>query len=246
MIFWYRRDSSRSASTPRTERPVLVSLYAENEEVVLDMSRQELEELKSLGEDNLPVVFYYNKTFQAPVGQFDEDATLDDIMDDFSARGEQLTPVPLLNTGDYHLPVSGDELEDLFDIPDSDEISPERMKVLKQDLQRDGFSKKPVVLTMYSEKNSSWIDDPERVRAALDLGVEDIPVALLYHRLDRMTCGAVPNCVRRMCSAISCAGGSANSCNLPEFQFDPLRQPNGSFGGFPPPPPTEDNNPSAS
>ena len=212
--FWYRKNSNNTVVNNGVKRPVLISLYAETEEVVLDIARSELESLKARGQGDVPVVFYYNKTYQAPVGRFDETPKLDDIMDVFSSRGEQLTPVPLLNTGDFHLPVSGDEFEDLFNIPDADDISPERLNVLKADLQRDGFSKKPVVLTMYSEQDSSWIDDPERVRAALELGLDDIPVAVLYHKLDRMTCGAVPNCVRRMCSAISCAGGFADSCTL--------------------------------
>ncbi len=247
--FWYRKNPDNLVANNQPNRPVLVSLYAETEEVVLDISRSELQTLKAGGQGDIPVVFYYNKTYQTPVGRFDETPRLDDIMDGFSSRGEQLTPVPLLNTGDFHLPVSGDEFEDLFSIPDADDISPERLTILKADLQRDGFSKKPVVLTMYSEQDSSWIDDPERVRAALELGMDDIPVAVLYHKLDRMACGAVPNCVRRMCSAISCAGGLADSCSIPEFSKfsnDSTSQPTGSFGGFPPPPPTEENNPSAS
>ena len=244
---WYEKAARQSVADNGLQKPILISLYADTEDVVLDISRDDLELLKSRGAERLPVVFYYNKDYQRPVGEFEEDPELDEVLDAFHSRSEELTPVPLLASGDFHFNVELDEFDDLFEIPEVDDIDPERFDALTRDLQTNGFNTGPVVVTAYSGSSSSWLDDPERVRAAMELNMETAPTAVLFHREERMACSAVPNCIRRMCQALTCAGGSPDACEV-EFSLSLGREevenddPPSSFGGVPPgddPPPDD-------
>ncbi|KAA3632665.1 MAG: hypothetical protein DWQ08_03115, partial [Proteobacteria bacterium] len=234
---WYNRSSRPVLDNGTLVKPILVSLYGETEDIVLDIARDDLLALQQQGVERLPVVFYFNKDFQRAVTDIRSDTDLSEVISMFNSEGAELTPVPLIGSGDYHLTTPIDEITELFDIPDRDDIDPIRFTRLTEELARDGFTKRPVVVTLYSEQDSRWVDDPERVRAAIEAGFEEVPVALLYHRLDRLPCGAAPSCVRRVCEALTCAGGAPSACQIDpalERQSEPVvSPPPASVGGNP-------------
>ncbi len=240
--YWYQNPGRTASEGSQLVRPILVSLYGETEEIVLDISADELRAFQARGVERLPVVFYFNKDYQRPVTDIRNDQDLAGLIDSFENDGAELTPVPLLGSGDYHVHVTADEMEELFEIPDREDIDPVRYQELVSRLQADGFGKGPAVVTLYSGGNSRWLDDAERIRAAIDLGMEEVPVALLYHRLQRMPCGSSTSCVRRICDAVVCAGGAPTACLEPPAaggvrETEPLDSV---------PPPPEGGNPSPS
>ncbi len=240
--YWYRNRNRTATRDGLLVRPILVSLYGETEEIVVDITAEELRSFQQRGVERLPVVFYFNKDYQRPVTDVRNDLDLAGIIDEFENGGAELTPVPLLGSGDYHLDVPISEFQDLFDIPEREDIDPARYQQLVSQLQADGFDKGPSVVTLFSGSNSRWLDDPERIRAALDLGIDEVPVAVLYHRLQRMPCGASASCVRRICDAVVCAGGAPTDCLEPPAaggvrETAPLESV---------PPPPEGGNPSPS
>ena len=235
---WYRFGARQPVVDGRLERPILVSLYGESREIVLDISREQIEAFAGRGVERLPVVFYFNKDFQRPLSDLRTDTDLAGLISAFHNNGDELTPVPLIAGGDYHLEASLEEFEDLFDIPERDEIDPARFAALTEALERDGFDTRPVVVTLYSEQDGRWVDDPARIRAAIELGMESAPVTMLYHRLGRLPCGATPSCVRRVCEALTCAGGAPSACQIDpalERQSEPVEPPPPSVGGNPSP-----------
>ena len=127
--------------------------------------------------------------------------------------------MPLLSSGDYHLIATREQIEDLFDIPETGDIDPARYAELKLHLERDGFTRQPVVATLYSDGAARWLGDPERVRAG---------------------CGATGSCIRRICEAVTCAAGASSACDIEQGA------PQRSGDQQPPPPPSTGGNPSPS
>ncbi len=221
---WYTRGGRSAVENGRLTKPIMISLYGETQDVVIDISREELLPFQERGVGRLPVVFYFNKDFQFTATDVRFDGTLSDAIELFTSQGAELTPVPWLGGGDYHVMVPAEDFDDWFEIPSRDDIDPQRYEQLSADLARDGFARGPVIATLYSEQNGRWVNDPERVRVAMESGYDEIPVAFLYHRLGRVPCGAsTADCMQVVCDALICAGGSPAACDIEpalEQEFD--------------------------
>lgn len=261
--YWYRPGPSQEGPGANPRGAVLIALYpeagnGEQEEgqntddqgfdgrVVIDTTAEQIRKWKEAGRDRIPVIFFYNFEYQRHISDYDEDVTLEQIMESFFEDGEELTPVPLFTVGDYHLNVPADELEALFDLPDSDDIDPARYQALEDDLAANGFSRKPVMVSLLRSASYRKLAESDRVRVAIDRGVEQFPVALFYHRLNREPCGAPAICFENLCDALVCAGADPNSCLDPAAAGAIQRSfevPQGGGGGSqpqsdsPPPPP---------
>lgn len=240
--FWYRPGPHEKGPGANPRDSVLISLYPDNQTIVIDTPAERIRKWKAEGKERIPVTFFYNFKYQRPMSRFGDNATLKEVINAFFNKGLELTPVPLFTVGDYHLMVPGKDLEDLFDIPKDSEIDPKRYKELANDLTANGFSKKPVLVTLLRDGHYKRLAEPDRVRVALDQGIKDFPVALFYHRLDRQACGAPASCFDQLCTALVCAGGDPNSC-LSATAAGAVREsafevPTGGGGGGSPPPPS--------
>lgn len=243
--YWYRPGPPLAAPGAHPRETVLVGLYPDTDQIVMDTTAERIRQWREQDRERIPVTFFYNYDYQRPVSRFDEDATLEDVMASFFGAGNELTPVPLWTTGDHHLEVSGEELEELFELPAADDIEPGRYRALADDFTATGFGNKPVLVTLLRSGRYSRLAEPDRVRVALDQGVESFPVAVFYHRLDQEACGAPALCFDRLCDALVCAGGDPNVCLDPDaagaVSERSFNAPGG--GGAPPPedePPPED------
>jgi hypothetical protein len=63
-----------------------------------------------------------------------------------------------------------------FDIPNVEDIPAERRAALEFDLEANGFSKKPIFISLLSSSGSMVVDQPERVAVAAAMGMSKIPV----------------------------------------------------------------------
>lgn len=237
--YWYRPGPSQESPGANPRETVLIGLYPDTNQVVIDSTAERIRKWHDEGMDRVPVTFFYNFEYQQPISRFENDATLDEVMDAFFDSGTELTPVPLWKVGDHHLRVSGDELEALFDIPEADDIDPQRYQALADELAANGFSRKPVLVTLLRSGNYRRLAEPERVRVALEQGMETFPVTMFYHRVDREPCGAPALCFERLCDALVCAGGDPNVCLEPAaagaVRESSFNAPPGGGGGSPPP-----------
>lgn len=245
--YWYRPGPRLTAPGAHPRETVLVGLYPDTDQIVMDTTAERIRQWRDQGRERIPVTFFYNHDYQRPVSRLDADASLEDVMASFFEGGSELTPVPLWTTGDHHLEVSGEELEELFELPGADDIEPGRYQALADDLAANGFGHKPVLVTLLRSGSYSRLAEPDRVRVALDQGVESFPVAVFYHRLDREACGSPALCFDRLCDALVCAGGDPNVCLDPAaagaVSESSFNAPPGGGGGSPPPedePPPED------
>jgi hypothetical protein len=188
--FWYRNDR---ADRPDT-RGIMISLYQHDGSIVVDGNPERLREALDRGETSVPVVLLYNEELHRPVSDFGANALVGDIVAAFFSEQLQLTHVPDWRDpfGDYHNVADIAEFEEFVTLPTREEIDDARWSKLTTELQADGFSRKPVIVSMYHEGNRVWVDEPDRLTAARELGMEQAPVVYLYHGIDRLPCGVAP------------------------------------------------------
>jgi hypothetical protein len=189
--YWYLPSGPDPFASPKRPRSQLVALFWSTRQAVLDRyTFDTLRESTPGGE--IPVVFVFREDNEVPVSFFGTDVTLRELYDAFFNRGIKVAEVPVWYAGDHHLTVSISELEELFDIPALDEISPAQVALLSEDLEAWSFSKKPIAVSMLAESGGMTLDQPERVRVAASLGFESIPTVIFYYsgtsHLDK--CGA--------------------------------------------------------
>lgn len=211
---WY--VAGRNDGSPRTipNRPVFISLYRHNKQIVVDSGIQRIRQAQEQGVERLPVVLVYNNRLQRPISDFEKDVTLDRLAEVFYEDAIELTAVPEWQVGDHHKSATVDELREVVDIPDRDDIDPERWETLAQQLRESNMElSKPLLMTLVrSGQGRAWIDDPARVAVAEELGMDSLPVVLFYHRIDRTPCGQPSSGEDLLCEAASAAGASLEEC----------------------------------
>jgi len=178
--YWYLPGGPDPFASPKRPRSQLIGLFWSTRQTVLDTNT--LDQLRADSDQaGIPVVFLYHRDYEVPISFFGADVSLKELQDVFLDKSIQAAPVPVWYAGDHHLKVSISEFERLFDIPAADEISPTRLQALTEELEAYGFTHMPVLVSMMAESNRIILDQPERVRAAAGLGINDIPTVIFYY-----------------------------------------------------------------
>ncbi|HED12504.1 MAG TPA: hypothetical protein ENI62_02415 [Gammaproteobacteria bacterium] len=207
--YWYFPPQKRIASK---QRPVFVSLYLDTKKIVVDDRYGQLEASKAAGKATVPVVVLFNEAYQREVSRFGKKPKAGKIMDAFFASGEELTPVPDWEQGDYQIMANTDELLKLFDVPKKQDVDPARWQEITQSVQKNGF-KKPMLITLQAEGNNRFLNDPARLAVANDLGIKNVPVDFFYSRLNRLACGQLAtSCADQVCNSAIAGGADPGIC----------------------------------
>jgi hypothetical protein len=178
--YWYLPGGPDPFASPKRPRAQLVALFWSTKQAVLDGNTlQPLRDTSADGE--VPVVFVFHEDDEVPVSFFGDNVTLGELADAFFQRGIKVAPVPVWYTGDHHLRVSVREFEQLFDIPELEDISPAQVELHSTELEAHGFTKKPISVSVLGENRTLVVDQPERVRVASALGFDAIPTVLFYY-----------------------------------------------------------------
>ncbi len=212
--YWY--------NVGRNDRPVnegiMVSLYKHDNSIVVDGNLGQLQQAIQNGVATVPIVVIYNETFQRPISAFGSDVTTGQVIDAFSNDQTQITMVPNWqgSYGDYHHIADIDELEQYVELPAKEDVEASLWQAMQVELTRSGYSENPVIVMLYGQQ--VWIDEPERLAAAKDLGVTEVPVIYLYHSIDRLPCGIAPgrDCedrIRRAAGVKQSTGASSSGQN---------------------------------
>lgn len=177
---WYKpgpEDAKMASQRPDT---LIISLFYGTGQVVVDPNH--LAYLKELyGDEDIPVVFQYQEENVVPITYFGADPTPEMIMRAFKEQGIKPADVPMWYAGDKHMEVDPGALADLGGVPPASEMDPERLEELKQDIQKNGFSGKPITMAMTQGGDTPLIDEPERLRAAQELGIAAVPVMFSFY-----------------------------------------------------------------
>ncbi len=206
--FWYQLGNSTGGS-----QPVFVSLYRGNRAIVVDDNLGQVAKAEQQGVTELPVVIVYNDGQFSAVSELGPDATLNEVANRFFSGGVELTAVPKWEKGDFHLEVLGNEFGETFILPKKEDIPADKWAAIVSDLQQNGFKKQPAMVSLMSN-NRMWLDEPERITAAQDLGMEKIPTLFLYHGINRLACGLpASTCADLICDAAVAAGADPTVCD---------------------------------
>lgn len=188
--YWYTPNPDRPFMDPKRPKSLLVSLYVGINKVVID--NYAIEELrKELGSDDLPVAFVFNDSNVVPISYFGPNVSLEEVQKAFFERGIKLADVPMWWLGDYHLRPTAQEFEKYFELPTLDSIPADRQEAIRLDLETYGFTRKPFIVTVLSDAGSMVVDQPERLRVAISMGLSHFPTVFNFIEPDMVVarCG---------------------------------------------------------
>lgn len=206
---WWYRSSGTEHIPGQQGTPVLVSLFSHDKSIVIDAGLDQLLAAKQQGVTSLPVVIIYNDSKYVPASSLALDGasdpaqggshSIEGVVTRFFSSGERLAPVREWHYGDYHFRADASELKALFDLSDPSGIDPAKLQQYAKDPSR------PVLITVFYDSRSYWVDDPERVAALIEQGQTHIPVVFFYHQLQRYNCAIPATCLPAVANAIEAA-----------------------------------------
>jgi len=212
---WY--IAGQDDGSPRTSpnRPVFVSLYRHNSEILVDSGFDRIRRAQEQGTEKLPVVLIYNDSQHRSISDFEDGVTVSELAEEFYGGAIQLTAVPEWKVGDHHKSATVDELRELVDVPNREDVSEDRWQAVEESIRANGMAlPQPLLLTLVrSGQGNAWVDDPTVVAVASELEVQSLPVVFFYHEIDRRPCGQPPDCQDLLCEAAAAAGASREVCS---------------------------------
>lgn len=212
--YWYTPGTDDGTMMSMPNRPLFVSLYRDNGEIVVDGDLSQIQRARQQGKETLPVVVVYNQTYQRPLSRYKADVTLSEVAEEFFNNRLEVTPVPEWEVGDYHKMATLDEIRSVVDDFKTSDISDDDVAAAESTIQRNGgVVKAPLLLTLFRSGNGKvWVNSPATLAAAENLGVSEMPVTLFFHDIDRQPCGAESSCLDNLCDAVVDGGGSEDMC----------------------------------
>lgn len=181
--YWYKVDPAVDIMNEKRPKTLLISLYVGINRVVIDNYTVDALNKFYAGK-KIPVVFVFNDSNVVPVSYFGANVSLEEINKAFNERHIKLAEVPLWRLGDHHFAATSEEFETSFDLPTMDEVDAMRQEALGAELETYGFTRKPVFVTMMEGNTKMYIDDPDRVRVAISMGITRIPVVVNFVEQD--------------------------------------------------------------
>jgi hypothetical protein len=188
--YWYHVNPDQPILSDKRPRSLLIALFVGTNQAIVDSNMIDALH-KELGTDEIPVTFVFNDSNVVPISYFGANISLEEMSKAFSERGIKVAEVPMWWKGDYHLMPTIAEFEKFFEIPPLEDISAAKQASLKADLEAHGFTRKPILVTLFSESGTMAVDQPERVRVAVSMGITEIPTTLIFIESDMLVarCG---------------------------------------------------------
>lgn len=188
--YWYIPSPQRPILSEKRPRSLLIALFVGTNQVVVDSNVIDAL-IAELATNEIPLTFVFNDSNSVPISFFGANVSLEEVNKAFNERGIKAAEVPMWWLGDYHFTPTIAEYEKFFEIPALEDIRPERLTAMKAELEANGFSKKPIIVTLLAESGVMTVDQPNRVRIAASLGITRIPTVLNYVEPDQIVarCG---------------------------------------------------------
>jgi hypothetical protein len=181
--YWYFPNPERPFLDKKRPKILLINLFIYTSQVIIDNNA--LDALREYhGNDEIPVVFVFNDANAVPITYFGDNVSMKELFDAYFERGIKIADVPMWWLGDFHLAPTVENFELIFDIPALEDISAGRQAALTADLEKNGFENKPIIVSLLAESETMVIDQPERVRMAVESGYTHIPTVFSFTEPD--------------------------------------------------------------
>jgi hypothetical protein len=175
--YWYHPNANRDIMDERRPKTLQIALFVGINQVVVDSVH--LKALsKHYGGAEIPVVFTFNDSNMVPISYFGPNVSLEEVAKANSERGINIAPVPMWELGDYNIRPSMAEMQKYFDLPAIEDIPADRRAALEADLEANGFTRKPVFVSILGGSSNMVVDQPQRVAVAASMGMTSVPVSL--------------------------------------------------------------------
>ncbi len=191
--YWYKTGPADAELAEQRPKTLLISLFYGTGQVVVDTNH--LDALKEeYGDDPIPTVFQYQEENVVPISYFGDNPTPEQIMNGYNQSGIKPADVPMWYAGDQHVSMDPGALADALGVPPAGDMSPARLQDLQDDIGENGFNAKPVTLAFVPGDDSMVVDEGERLRAAQQAGVSNVPVMFSVYENDMIAsqCGLAP------------------------------------------------------
>jgi len=236
--YWYHPNPDRPFMDKKRPKTLLIALFVGINQVIIDSHA--FDALREIyGDDEIPVVFEFNDSNVVPISYFGDNVSLEEVFTAFQERGIKIADVPMWWLGDFALTPTAAEFERYFDIPPLEDISAKKQAALREDLEKYGFTRKPIIVSVLAESETMVIDQPERLRMAFEMGFTHIPTSLNF---------VEPDTILAKCGPGTPTGSSGAAISGESTPIGGATIPPGS-GVTPPPtdpaPPTEPEDPAS-
>ena len=178
---WYLVDSSSDRPSPN--RPVFVQLFSDTETVIMNDAENINRILSTSPQATLPVVFVFNTISERPISRMTQPATVKSVIADFYSDGLMVTPPPEWDLREYHLMATMDELEDVFNLPEEDDIDSDVWQAISADIKQNGIDESFLVTIIPGGDLGSTGTSSAR---GLDRGIEVLGEGAVVNRLDKI------------------------------------------------------------
>ena len=178
---WYVVDEDSDKPSP--SRPVFIQLFSDTDSIIVNDAEKINRVFSTSPEATLPVVFVYNTTYERPVSRMTQPATVKSIISDYYANGTMVTPPPEWDLREYHLMATMAELEDVFNLPEEDDIDPDRWQAIVADIKQNGIDESFLVTLI---PGGSIGSTGTRSATGLDRGIEVLGEGAVINRLDKI------------------------------------------------------------
>jgi hypothetical protein len=183
--YWYFPDPDRPFMDKKRPKTLLIALFVGTGQVVLDNNA--FDALREFyGDEDIPVVFEFQDSNTVPISYFGDNVSLEEVFTAFVERGIKVAEVPIYWLGDWALKPTVEEFELFFDIPALEDISPKKQAALREDLEKNGFTRKPIIVSVLADSETMIIDQPERLRMAAEMGFTNIPTTMNFVEPDAL------------------------------------------------------------
>ena len=177
--YWYFPDPDREFMDKKRPKTLQIALFVGTNQAIVDNNA--FDALRKIhGDDEIPVVFVFNDSNVVPISYFGDNVSLEEVFTAFLERGIKVAEVPIWWLGDFNLTPTIEEFELYFDIPPLEDISRDKQAKLREELEKNGFTRKPIIVSVFSDSKAMAVDQPDRIRVAFDMGITRIPTTLNF------------------------------------------------------------------
>ena len=175
--YWYHPDPNRSIMDEKRPKTLQIALFVGINQVVVDSVH-----LKALSKHydgaDIPVVFTFNDSNMVPISYFGPNVSLEEVR---RPTPNAASILRRCRCGNWATTTSGrpwPRCRNILTLPAVADIPADRRAALEADLETNGFTRKPVFVSILGGSDNMVVDQPQRVAVAASMGMTSVPVSL--------------------------------------------------------------------
>ena len=182
--YWYFVDSpiqqgKINSESLDTNAPILISMYTDEQQVVVSPSQIKRIQQAQLNGDRLAVMFFFSSANVRPLSQISKRIGFAELANAYIRNGIKVSALPSWEDGNFHTLATAQQLKDLFDLPAKEDIPEERYAKALSTIDNG----RPLQVAFVGGK--MFLGNPDRAVAMIEDGGYDLlPLNISYVDLE--------------------------------------------------------------